>query len=147
LTLAALVVALVACTTLQAGKRGAWAAFALVGWCYVVLVFGPWCNVHTRPRLITTHLAEYLQPKIQELVRVMIDTEQAAQMKARFNGNGLGPPWSYFERIAHCVVAWILSLAAAKVFSRLSAPRVQIPDDLAPVAREKRATELQEPRI
>jgi hypothetical protein len=43
-------------------RRAFWAAFAAVGWGYIVLTFGPGCETTIRPRLVTTRLLDALLP-------------------------------------------------------------------------------------
>jgi hypothetical protein len=139
LTVVALVGSLLGCMLRPAGMRRASGAFALAGWVYVILVFGPWFNIHARPRLISTHLARYCQPKLQELVRAMQDSDHARQMQVKFESNVArtiypGPPWSRFEQVFHCIATWVFAFAAASLSGRwLAGPAKSNGEPLASV--------------
>ena len=65
LTVAALFVALVGVIFRQRASRAFWGGFALLGWGYLLLVFGPWFKDNVSQQLLTTKLLDYLQPKLQ----------------------------------------------------------------------------------
>ena len=46
--------------------RAFWSGFALFGWGYAVLVFGPWLNTNIGPQLVTTKLLGYVHEKLQQ---------------------------------------------------------------------------------
>jgi hypothetical protein len=46
-------------------RRAYWEGFALFGWSYLVLAFGPWFGDSVQPRLPTTALLDYAHGKLQ----------------------------------------------------------------------------------
>jgi hypothetical protein len=48
----------------RSASRAFWVGFALFGWAYLLLVFGPWFNSSVKPRLVTTRLITYLHQKL-----------------------------------------------------------------------------------
>lgn len=43
----------------QGERRGYWGGFAILGWGYMFLCFGPWCDSKVAPLLFTKTLGEY----------------------------------------------------------------------------------------
>src|SRR5262249_24755301 len=51
--------------TLRRGRsRAAWLGFAIFGWGYLVLAFGPWCREFVRPHLLTESALQRLHPHL-----------------------------------------------------------------------------------
>jgi hypothetical protein len=63
-TLAALTLALLGVLYRRGERRASWAGFALCGWTYMTLSFGPWFTDYVRPRLVTTNLLEWAYPQL-----------------------------------------------------------------------------------
>lgn len=126
LTWLALVSSFIAAACGRTDARRGWLAFSLAGWSYLLVSFGPWCNINLRPRLLTTELAEYIQPKVQNTGRLNEDLDRVRTMQNAFRSsiigrNSAGPPWGLFEQTLHCVVAWFLAVAARTVCNRCGA--------------------------
>ncbi len=91
-TLAALVLSVLAAVYRRGASRAFWAGFAIFGGCYLFLMYGPWF-AELRMLLATTKLVAYAQSKLQAEAPVgTFDLER----------------W-YFEHIGHCL--WALLLA------------------------------------
>lgn len=65
LTVGALFAALLGLIFRQRASRAFWGGFALLGWGYLLLVFGPWFKDNVSHQLLTTKLLDYLHPKLQ----------------------------------------------------------------------------------
>ena len=63
-TLAALTLALLGVFYRRGERRAFWAGFALCGWIYMTMSFGPWFKDYVRPRLVTSHLLEWAYPQL-----------------------------------------------------------------------------------
>jgi hypothetical protein len=63
-TLGALTLALLGVFYRRGERRAFWAGFALCGWVYMTLSFGPWFIDHVRPRLVTANLLEWAYPQL-----------------------------------------------------------------------------------
>jgi hypothetical protein len=64
-TLGVLLLSVVGLIFRHRASRAFWGGFALMGWSYLFLVFGPWCRENAGPQLLTTKLLEYVHPKLQ----------------------------------------------------------------------------------
>jgi hypothetical protein len=62
--LAVLLFSLVGLIFRQRSARAFWGGFALIGWSYAALVFGPWCRDNVRDQLLTTKLLEFGHSKL-----------------------------------------------------------------------------------
>jgi hypothetical protein len=60
LALGVLAIAALGAVSLRGRQRASWAGFAALGWGYLLLAFGPWCDTAIRPRLLTTKLLDIL---------------------------------------------------------------------------------------
>lgn len=129
LTMVALCGSLIGCMFCGRETRRCWIVFSLAGWTYLLITFGPWFNLNVRPRLLTTQFAQYLQPRVQELVQLMQDSDHERKMEAYFVAHtgwkATGPPWSRFEQTMHCIVAWLLAIAAGVICRRRQARRTR----------------------
>ena len=97
-----------------------WVGFALFGWCYMVAVFGPWCNVHIAPRLLSTHGIMLFQPDSSD--RGIRHSTTSPLLHAGEYGPVFirdvppGRPWLarvntiYFQQIGHCVFLPLLGI-------------------------------------
>ncbi|MBX6316320.1 MAG: hypothetical protein IRY99_25925 [Isosphaeraceae bacterium] len=54
------------------GRRAWWVGFALFGWGYLALAFGPWSAEQVGPRLPTTQLLEYLHSKMDSKQEIQL---------------------------------------------------------------------------
>jgi hypothetical protein len=63
-TLASVMTAALGAVCCRGTTRAAWAGFAVFGSGYLTLSFGPWFQAEIRPHLVTTHLLDYLHPRI-----------------------------------------------------------------------------------
>jgi hypothetical protein len=63
-TLGALTLALLGVFYRRGERRAFWAGFALCGWVYMTLSFGPWFKDYVKPRLVTTNLLEWAYPQL-----------------------------------------------------------------------------------
>jgi hypothetical protein len=63
-TLASVMTAALGAVCCRGTARVAWAGFALFGSGYLALSFGPWFQAEIQPHLVTTHLLNYLHPRI-----------------------------------------------------------------------------------
>jgi hypothetical protein len=66
LTLGLLAAALLGVAYRREAGRAGWIGFALFGWGYLTLAFGPWFAEQVRPQLPTTRLLDYVHGKVVE---------------------------------------------------------------------------------
>jgi len=70
LTLLLLTLALLGSIFTRGGNRAFWGGFAIAGWSYWILSFGPWFDTHIGPRLATKSLADGLYHHLQYVPKV-----------------------------------------------------------------------------
>lgn len=71
-TIGSLLLALPAIVYRIGRERAFWVGFALLGWSYLILVFGPWFQANIRRHLATQQALEFLLPKMQRTETVSL---------------------------------------------------------------------------
>jgi hypothetical protein len=108
-------------------RRAFWAVFAVFGWGYIVLTFGPGCETTIRPRLVTTRLLDALFPIVHPAPEPTVRFWDASTGKpldagkpanhvtfapdGRMLGWGMGtsPARESFQDIGHSLAALLLA--------------------------------------
>ncbi len=103
-------------------RRAFWVGFALFGWGYMILLYGPFLGSHFGPRLATTKALAYLQPLVQKapvgdsrMSRVSpsdfaLNSELYLAWKTEIEGNGFPlPRWDHFQQVGHSLFALLLA--------------------------------------
>lgn len=107
--------------------RAFWAGFALFGWAYLLLCFGPWIGSAMGPRLITTRFFQWLEPKFRTTGDPVPWGNSPGLVYSNNNGGAPGsgtsvvwdiagqslppavPAWNSFQSAGH---SWFALLAA-----------------------------------
>ena len=99
--------AAIAAMTLRGADRAYWAGFALIGLGYLALVYGPWCETHVAPLLLTETMFRSLE-------------EQYGPHREMFYGV-VAPQGQFAPRlIGHTLSALILGLVGGEVARRFA---------------------------
>jgi hypothetical protein len=92
--------------------RAFWAGFALFGWSYLIVVFGPWFRTEVAPHLVTTPILEYVEVHIKQLPPGAVPYHNSYYIGA------VRTPWSYlgprngeeYMRTGHSLVGLLVAL-------------------------------------
>jgi hypothetical protein len=87
-TLGLLAFGLLAVRQRREASRAFWEGFALFGWGYLVLTFGPWFGEQVGPRLPTTQLLGYLHGKLSPPAQEPLATLVLTDGKVNVGGPG-----------------------------------------------------------
>lgn len=101
--------------------RAFWTGFAVFGWCYLVVVFGPWFDRYVGPRLLSTHGIAYLQTVMSDQTATIWDSGNSTVFRSAEYGPMLiwdassGRPLArvngvYFQQIGHCVTVVLIGV-------------------------------------
>jgi hypothetical protein len=91
-------------------ERAGWLGFALFGWGYLILSFGPGFRTEIRPQLATAPLLDYLFPRIAPIPPAgAVFNESSNEYYVR-NNSGVFVPWgpdttNAFQRSGHSLIA------------------------------------------
>ena len=113
--------------------RAGWVGFALFGWGYWILSFGPGFRTEIRPQLATTPLLDYLYPQIAPIPPpgAVFDENTnkyyANDQSGRFVvwGPDTEPP---FRRTGHSLIAVLFGLMGALMARAFAARRAEMPE-------------------
>jgi hypothetical protein len=107
-------VALIGALFARRARRTYWAGFAVLGWGYMLIVFGPWCDTHIAPLLITR--------SVFELVHFRFQGDLPERPYVRVIAPGL--VMFGYQQIAHSLTAVLLGLLGGTLARRFAAPEV-----------------------
>ncbi len=127
LTLGLLAFALLGAIYRRGPRRAFWVGFALIGWGYLLLGFGPWCAEQVRPHLITTWLVDRLYPSIAPSEVIGVDFDFKVATSSTPSQKGLSPhvyllatnSREPFQRIGQCLWALLLAFVGGRIARRL----------------------------
>ena len=107
----------------DADRRAFWIGFALFGWAYVILLYGPVLDRHVGHRLATTKVLAYLQLRLHEATEQpkFFDPSpsQMALQPTPWNSFAIStetnpfpipvPQWDFFQQVGHSLFALLLA--------------------------------------
>jgi MFS family permease len=109
LALLVLGIALLGILFRRGSARAYWSGFALLGWGYMFLAFGPWCDAKVAPLLITKTVCEYLHFAF----RTSLPTATVARQIPGTNLYMFG-----YQQIGHALTALLMGLLGGALARR-----------------------------
>jgi hypothetical protein len=107
----------------EAGRRAFWIGFALFGWAYMIMHYGPVLDRHVGHRLVTTKVLAYLELRLHERTGQpkLFDPSPAAiaLQPTEWNSYTIStetnsfpipvPQWDFFQQVGHSLLALLLA--------------------------------------
>jgi hypothetical protein len=95
--------------------RAYWRGFALLGWGYMMVAFGPWCDSHIAPLLITKTIGEWLHGSF----RTTLVGQGIEPFERRIPDSDLS--MFGYQQIGHALSAMLAGLLGGAVARRFAA--------------------------